>query len=1007
MVSDQPFADSPARAVLFRQKFGSLAPAVGGLVTVGIGAGKVQFVSSSLSRATGSAPAPTLTPTAAWLLAAKNVGRDVSADKISDVATTSGWTSFKVAGLPQQQMARLRALPLADGSVRPVFEANVIDVQGGSASAYTLMVDAVTGKVLVRQNKVDQSSDAFQFQGTVTATACGPKHQFQVKDDKTRQIVATAAMVVTTNDIEVKIFSPSGALLTTGDTGTSPEVATYTAASIPAGVYSMQVCPYDAPTAPFTGPGNYAAGVVTSDAATPAATGLGSPKWRYFTSNPRLDWSPTSNADNSVIGCWTATAGCSSPTGPFENVAAPGAWDFIAKAGVPSFTTVGNNASTHEAWLNPLAPGGLAQAPVSPTRDYTTAFKDEWNNSKCNPANLVPGGNDINAATGNLFVAHNRMHDYAYYLGFTEKNYNLQVDNLGRNEDPTRANDPEIGNVQAGAITGGNPTALGRDNANQIALQDGVPGITNQYLFQPLAGAFYSPCTDGSLDMSIVGHEYTHAISNRMIGGPDDGITSEQGGAMGESWGDLTAAEYMFSHGYSNGTSPWVVGPYATGNKQSGIRDFPIDANPLNYSDYGFDSTGDEVHADGEIWNGTMWTVRQALVEKYNASYPYSDKALQLRCAQATASETPLTSTRCPGNRRWQQLIFDAFLLQQGATSMLDARDAMLAADRMRYAGADQAALWGAFAKRGMGSDASTPTADSGDTRPGFVSPLSTPGRASFTSPAKGKVYIGSFEARATPVADTDPASALGNVVSLAPGTYPVLFVAPGAGAVRSTVTVAAGKTTAHAFAKQVNLASAAAGATVLGSSAGSLNATSLIDDTEETNWAGINESASVDATSPFVAVDLAGSAPATVRRVQVSSMLRPAPASATDLPLLRKLEDDPDSGARFTALRRFAIETCVTSCSAASATWKRIYTSPADAFPGTTPRPVAPNLTLRSFDVPDTQAAAVRLVALENQCTGFAGYAGEQDSDPVNDTDCKAASDADLSVRAAELQVF
>jgi hypothetical protein len=338
---------------------------------------------------------------------------------------------------------------------------------------------------------------------------------------------------------------------------------------------------------------------------------------------------------------------------------------------------------------------------------------------------------------------------------------------------------------------------------------------------------------------------------------------------------------------------------------------------------------------------------------------------------------------------------------------MLDARDAMLAADRMRYAGADQAALWGAFAKRGMGSDASTPTADSGDTRPGFVSPLSTPGSASFTSPAKGKVYVGSFEARATPVADTDPASALGNVVSLAPGTYPVLFVAPGAGAVRSTVTVAAGKTTAHAFAKQVNLASAASGATVLGSSAGSLNATSLIDDTEETNWAGINESASVDATSPFVAVDLAGSAPTTVRRVQISSMLRPAPAGATDLPLLRKLEDDPDSGARFTALRRFAIETCVTSCSSASATWKRTYTSPADAFPGTTPRPVAPNLTLRSFDVPDTQAAAVRLVALENQCTGFAGYAGEQDSDPVNDTDCKAASDADLSVRAAELQVF
>jgi hypothetical protein len=163
-----------------------------------------------------------------------------------------------------------------------------------------------------------------------------------------------------------------------------------------------------------------------------------------------------------------------------------------------------------------------------------------------------------------------------------------------------------------------------------------------------------------------------------------------------------------------------------------------------------------------------------------------------------------------------------------------------------------------------------------------------------------------------------------------------------------------------------------------------------------------------VDATSPFVSVDLAGSAARKITSVRVSAMLRPADPAATDeLPLLANADDDPDSGARFTALRRFAVEVCTTSCSAATATWKRIYTSSADAFPGAAPRPVAPNLTLRGFDVPDTTAAAVRLVALENQCTGTSAYAGEQDYDPVNDTDCKAASDADLSVRAAELQVF
>ena len=61
----------------------------------------------------------------------------------------------------------------------------------------------------------------------------------------------------------------------------------------------------------------------------------------------------------------------------------------------------------------------------------------------------------------------------------------------------------------------------------------------------------------------------------------------------------------------------------------------------------------------------------------------------------------------------------------------------------------------------------------------------------------------------------------------------------------------------------------------------------------------------------------------------------------------------------------------------------------------------------MRDFDVPDTEAAAVRLVTLENQCTGFAGYAGEQDNDPTNDTDCKTASDRGSIVHAAELQVY
>jgi hypothetical protein len=271
---------------------------------------------------------------------------------------------------------------------------------------------------------------------------------------------------------------------------------------------------------------------------------------------------------------------------------------------------------------------------------------------------------------------------------------------------------------------------------------------------------------------------------------------------------------------------------------------------------------------------------------------------------------------------------------------------------------------------------------------------------------AHGRVYIGRWEARATPVADTLGKTKRDATVKLAPGSYDVLFAGAGTGLTRSRITVRSGQQVRQVLHLRRNLASAGNGAKVAGASAGSLNASSLIDDTEATSWAGVNTDKSVDEQHPYVIVNLAGGRH-TIRSARVSAMLHPAPPSPTDVPLAA----DPDSGSRFTALRRFAIETCVQSarndCTKPGARWKRVYTSPADAFPAVRPRPVAPNLALRSFDLPDVVATHVKLVALENQCTGFRGYAGEQDNDVTNDTDCKAASDRDLSVRAAELELF
>lgn len=1003
LVNDQRLAQSSAHAVLFRQVFGGLPAALDGMVTVGVANGGIAYASSSLAKTSDSPQARVLDAQAAWLKAATNVGRGVSGGEITQIksSTEAGWTVLDVPGFSQDQRARLRSLAMTDGAVRPVFETSVTDVDQGSAFSYKVIVDAVDGTVLWRQNQVENNNDAFPFQGEITATKCGPKHPFELTDGNTKRIDAVAAMANTANDIVIKLFDPNNQVLASFDSGTSPEAVTYTSNNIPAGIYRVQVCPFLNPTVPFTPPGNYAAMVTTSDQGAPNAGDVQfSPRWRLFSANPNLaSLAANKKPTNSVIGCWFQSAGCTLSTGPFANVSEPGPWDTAPSTGQPTLTTDGNNATTHEAWGSPLTPGGFAQAPVEPQRRYTERFTDAWNDSKCDPSNLHPGGNDINPVVTNLFVSHNRMHDYAYYLGFTERHYNMQKENFSRGG---VQGDPEVGNVQAGALTGGQPTFEGRDNANQITEADGVPGVTNQYLFQPIAGAFYAPCADGSLDMGVVGHEYTHAISNRMIGGPDNNISSEQGGAMGESWGDLTASEYQFSHGYSTGVHPFIEGAYATGNRKTGIRDYAIYKNPLNYSDYGFDLTGPEVHADGEIWNGTQWSVRQALVNRHNRAFPYSSDRLQRKCSEDNAKKAPRAARLCPGNRRWIQLVFDAFLLQQPATSMLDARDAMLAADRMRFDGNDLKVMWHAFAQRGMGEGAKITNADDDQPRASFASPKERNGTVRFRAPGSGQIYVGRYQARVTPVADTNRKSKLDASTRLVPGRYQMLYASKQRGFKRFSINVRPGRQTVRIHAP-VNIASKAAGAKVIASSAGSLNPDTIIDGTEGTNWGGVNgDGTSVDKRHPFVVVDLVGQKARRIHMVQVSAMLHPS-SSSDPIPLAQ----DPDSGSRFTALRRFALEACVKNCGSASAQWKRFYTSPGNAFPAVAPRPVAPNLTMRGFNVRDIQAKAIKFVVLENQCSGAPDYAGEQDNDPTNDTDCKAASDRDSISHAAELQVY
>jgi extracellular elastinolytic metalloproteinase len=124
-----------------------------------------------------------------------------------------------------------------------------------------------------------------------------------------------------------------------------------------------------------------------------------------------------------------------------------------------------------------------------------------------------------------------------------------------------------------------------------------------------------------------------------------------------------------------------------------------------------------------------------------------------------------------------------------------------------------------------------------------------------------------------------------------------------------------------------------------------------------------------------------------------------------------------PGTQNRFTALRQFELWGCSAGAAClANAEWRLIYRSAEDFFPSDAPRPVAPEINLRGFDLRGDERSDrfthVRLVVLHNQCTGNTAFHGDQDNDPGMNSDCRTGSPPNFlprgnDVRASELQVY
>lgn len=110
---------------------------------------------------------------------------------------------------------------------------------------------------------------------------------------------------------------------------------------------------------------------------------------------------------------------------------------------------------------------------------------------------------------------------------------------------------------------------------------------------------------DDAEDAEIILHEYGHAIQDDQL--PGFGA-SEEGGAMGEGFGDFLAASF-FSDVKPKEMKPTVGNWDATaysGDEPPYLR--RLDSNKK----YPKDLKG-EVHDDGEIWSACLWELRAAL----------------------------------------------------------------------------------------------------------------------------------------------------------------------------------------------------------------------------------------------------------------------------------------------------------------------------------------------------------------------------------------------------------
>ena len=232
---------------------------------------------------------------------------------------------------------------------------------------------------------------------------------------------------------------------------------------------------------------------------------------------------------------------------------------------VQDSSSTGNSVTARRPGLGVVTATGLA--------DGAPAF---------NPPS--PQGSEQQAL--NLFYFSCYMHDFLYLLGFTEPDGNFQVDNF------------DLGGTPADAVEAVAHPAPVWATANMFTPADGSSPTLNM-------GPVTSTQRHTALDASIAFHEYTHGLTNRLVGGPSDSASLEapQSAGLSEGWSDYVAC-YL--------TDSEVIGAWVSG-KAGGVRGFPYTSGfPATYADIGRGRYV-EPHAIGEIWCALLMELGRAV----------------------------------------------------------------------------------------------------------------------------------------------------------------------------------------------------------------------------------------------------------------------------------------------------------------------------------------------------------------------------------------------------------